>query len=92
MSKDEKHLLEDLMDSLDRLFDRESKVVDVHALLLATAKALAGSEYAPRLEQFIAPLGGLVRKSCTEEERREGALLVTNDLRLFLADVLPFPE
>ena len=92
MTSDEKQLLDNLLDSLDRLFDSESAVADIHALLFATSKALALSELGPRIELFVTPLGELVRKRGTEEARRDEALMITNDLRLFLADVLRFPE
>ena len=36
MDREDKQLLENLFDSLDRLFDRESRVLDVFQILYAT--------------------------------------------------------
>jgi hypothetical protein len=90
MTNNEQALLGNVLDSLDRLFDNESRVIDVYALLFATAQALATSEFGPRVEPFVSSLAVLMRKSCTEETRRDEALIITDDLRHFLSDVLPF--
>lgn len=92
MTKDQKSLLENVLDALDRLFDRETTVIDVHALFFATSKALSGSEFGSRIEPFVGKLDEILRKHHTEEKCREDALIATDDLRHFLSDVLPFPE
>ena len=91
MTKDEAALLGNVLDSLDRLFDNASTVVDVYAVLFATSKALAGSAYSPQVELFVGRLREIVRDRSTEEIRRNAALIATGDLRIFLADELPKP-
>ncbi len=91
MTKDEKALLENLLDSLDRLFDRKSTVIDVYALLFATSKALANTPHYPHIEPLVGNLLTIVRRQGSEEVRRDAALVATDDLRKFLADSLPKP-
>jgi len=43
MDARDKKLLENLFDSLDRLFDGDSKVIDIWQLVFATETALKGS-------------------------------------------------
>jgi hypothetical protein len=86
MTRNERALLENLLDSLDRLFDSRSTVIDVYALLFATSKALAGSAFCPHLEPMAGELLAIVRtKGSSEESRRHAALVATDDLRKFLA-------
>ena len=91
MTKDEKVLLENALDSLDRLYDCVSTVTDIHALMFATSKALAGSRYHSFFEPFIDELHLIVRSGDSLEVRREKALIATDELRGLLADSLPFP-
>jgi hypothetical protein len=88
MTNDERALLENLLSSLDRLFDREARVVDLRDLVFATERALAASDFGPPLRPFVSKLDTLVRAKYTEEERREEALIATDELRHFLADTL----
>lgn len=92
MHNAECQLLKKLLDCLDRLFDGETSVVDVHDLICATRAALAETNHATILDvaerQFLAITRS--RKSCGQQ--RDVALVVTDDLRKHLASVLPFPE
>ncbi|HEY4262920.1 MAG TPA: hypothetical protein VGM98_22360 [Schlesneria sp.] len=93
MTKDEKALLDNLLNSLDRLYDRDSSATDVWALLFATSKALASSEFLPHIEPFVGKLLAIVRtRGSTGDSRRDAALVATDDLRKLLADWLPFPN
>lgn len=91
MTKDEQVLLINVLDSLDRMFDCECTVRDVHALLFATSKAITESSFCPHLESVIPELLSIIRKpGGTPETRRDAALYATDDLRQILARELPF--
>lgn len=51
MTAREQKLLENVLDALDRLFDRQSFAVDTWALLFATCEALRATVYLPELER-----------------------------------------
>ncbi|HWL08206.1 MAG TPA: hypothetical protein VNQ76_07375 [Planctomicrobium sp.] len=89
MTTREKILLENVLDALDRLFDRQSSVVDIQSLLLATSEALSSTCHEPLLRTAERELQTIIRSTTSEEERRDRALLVTNDLRIDLAQKLP---
>jgi hypothetical protein len=76
---------------LTALFDRVSRVVDVHALIFATCDALNGSEFSAKAEPVAAELLKIVRSGESPERKRDLALVATDDLRLYLAGVLPPP-
>ncbi|WP_444932216.1 hypothetical protein ACJJIF_10770 [Microbulbifer sp. SSSA002] len=88
MNQVEKQILENIFDALDRLFDRECKVIDVSVLLYASEKALADSEIVP-LVSYVAELEKLVRRGESEDIQREHALEITNELRVTLNEMLP---
>lgn len=56
LTMDQRILFENIISALDRVFDRESKVVDLYALVFATAVALRGSEFAAAAELPIREL------------------------------------
>jgi hypothetical protein len=91
MTPQQRQLLENVLDALDRLFDRASTPVDIYALIFATSEALKGSEFSAKAETVLCGLENIVRSDAPPEEQRELALGVTNDLRIFLAEALPFP-
>lgn len=91
MTQDEKALLENLLDSLDRLFHHKSTVMDLYALLFATSKALVGSSFHPHIEPLVGRLLAIARTQRDEESRRDAALMATDDLRKVLAGSLPKP-
>lgn len=82
-------LLNNTLDALDRLFDAESDVVDICAIVYATACALSGDALLSRFEEAAEGLAILVRSDLPEKEARERALEVTNPLRVALAADLP---
>jgi len=90
MTSDEKQLLENILDGLDRLFDFESGVVDTGALIFATSKALCDTEFYPILNEAANRLESIERSQLESGDKRLEALKATNDLRIYLARTLPF--
>jgi len=88
MNQVEKQILESIFDALDRLFDRECKVIDVSALLYASEKALIDSAIVP-LDSYVAKLEKIVRSDEPEDIQRDHALDITNNLRVALNELLP---
>jgi hypothetical protein len=89
MTETETQLLENALDALDRLYDSQSSVTDVHALLFATAWAMKGTRFFDPLHdaaKSIAPLRAL-----PHEPARDRALVLTDDLRILLAENTPHP-
>ncbi len=85
MTQNEKFMLENVLDALDRLFDRQSSAIDVWALLFATSEALYATPHYPEFTNPTARLKELLSLSYSPEKERELALLVTDDLRHYLA-------
>ncbi len=81
-------LLDNMLDSLDRLFDRESGVIDVYAIVYASALALREHRLFAVFEEAAESLERVVRAGLPEEAARELALEVTDPLRIALADAL----
>jgi uncharacterized protein YllA (UPF0747 family) len=88
LTKDERRLLENVLDALDRLFDRESTVTDVYALLVATAVAVRGSSFSAPVEAPLRRLRDLVQSKTLPERRRDIGLELTDELRQFVAEQL----
>jgi hypothetical protein len=84
-------LLENVLDALDRLFDRECSCIDVLALLMATAEALRDTPHSGELLRPIASLSDVVRSGVDGETQRERALDLTDPLRHYLAATVPAP-
>ncbi|ROR97867.1 hypothetical protein EDC56_3534 [Sinobacterium caligoides] len=82
-------ILENLLDALDRLFDRECKVIDLHALLYASQVALREGSTAIELGHYTIAVSALVRGGAAEDIQREEALEITNNLRAELNELLP---
>jgi hypothetical protein len=85
----ERKLLENVLDALDRLFDRQCSVIDLWALLFATTEALRATEHCDQLERTTAILLAIIRSGASEEMQRDRALIVTDELRHYLAGLLP---
>jgi hypothetical protein len=83
---DERTLLHNLLDSLDRLYDRRCGAADVDALLAATASAVKDQSWIASIEQASTALRDLIRSRLPPEEEYRKALVVTNDLRIKLAN------
>ena len=91
MSKREQLLLENALDGLDRLYDGESTVIDVQALLLATGEALRSTAHFPHLDGPAGELLAVIRSSESREAKRDRALGITDELRHHLARHTPDP-
>lgn len=89
MNNDELVLLENILDSLDRLFDEESQVTDIQALIFATSKALIGSSHYQILNQTAKELNEILKTEKTKNSLRESALTATNELRHYIAEFFP---
>jgi hypothetical protein len=88
MDKEDKQLLENVFDSLDRLFDRQNCVIDLYHLILATHKAIREKTVNLSLASYADKLGQIVRENDTEEVQREKALIATDQLREILNETL----
>lgn len=89
VTSSEKVMLENVLDGLDRLFDGHTSVIDLQALLLATAEALRETPHYGMLERPAADLLLMVRSGTDMEGERDHALVATDRLRHYLADLLP---
>lgn len=90
MTDDEKQLLENVFDGLDRIFDGETNAIDLHALIFATSKALQNTEYFAILEDTAESLETVICSGLDNIGQRDAALMRTDDLRIFLASRLDF--
>ena len=88
MNSCDKQLLENLFDSLDRLFDGESSVIDVWQLMLVTEKAISSELALLDLNNYSVQLGKIVRGGKAEDAQKEDALAVTRKLREVLNEML----
>ena len=91
MQKLESQLLGNLLDCLDRLFDGETNVINVHDLVFATLAALSDTPHATVLRPAERELIAIARSQASRDQKRDAALVATDDLRKHLASVLPFP-
>ena len=89
MNDTELFLLENILDSLDRLFDRDSYAIDVYALVFATAKALAETKHFEILDKTAESLAAILKTIHSKDELRDAALLETDKLRHYIAELLP---
>jgi hypothetical protein len=81
----EKLLLRNVLNTLERLYDRLSSARDVWVLLIKTGEAL---RYTPHYPEFVRPtaeLEALIKIKQSPEAERDQALLITDDLRKYLA-------
>ena len=91
MSQREGLLLDNALDALDRLFDGDSSVIDVQALLFATGEALRDTVHLPHFVHPATELVAIARSRETEESKRDRALSITDRLRDHLATSLRRP-
>jgi hypothetical protein len=90
MTDTERALLENLLDAFDRLYDRECGVADTEALLQATAIAIAGSAFVPKIEDARSGLSAILRSGASAVDQNLAALAATDALRRDLAEVLGY--
>ena len=88
MKTTELQLLDNILDALDRLFDRDLHVIDLWALLLATSEALRASIHYDILSGATADLSVIARSGASDEIMRQRALYSTDKLRHYLAGLL----
>jgi hypothetical protein len=88
LTKDERILLQNVLDCLNRLYDHESTATDVQSLLVATSMALRESELAAPFQAPIQKLHDLIHSHVALEQRRDKAIEITDDLRHFVAGLL----
>jgi hypothetical protein len=84
-------LLGNALDALDRLFDREAGVLDIYAIVYATAQALREDPLFPILDEAAAKLLEFSARGEGQEAARESALQITDSLRGALAESMPLP-
>lgn len=90
MTEIENELLENILDGLDRLFDRESRAIDIYTLVFATSNFFSDTEYFSILDKTAKELKKILDLKLNAENERNESLIVTNDLRHFLANILDF--
>ncbi len=89
MNDTELFLLENILDSLDRLFDEDSQVIDVYVLIFATAKALAETNHFQILDTASNKLDAVLKTIKSKNELRKAALIETDELRHYIAKLVP---
>ena len=87
MAEEKNQLLNNQLDALDRLFDRKTEVVDLHAITYATAQALRTDPLFPLFEETAKALEKVIRAGTLGDQARDQALYATNQLRMTIADL-----
>lgn len=90
MTNEEIKLLDNILDSLDRLFDRESRLVDIHTLIFATSKALSKTQHLSILNETCNNLEQIASLNLNADNETVEALKATDKLRHYLAKILDF--
>jgi hypothetical protein len=81
--------MRNMLDALDRLYDRRSSVAEVHALCYATAQALRADVLFPLLEEAADRLEAILKSQVQTTVAGDQALIATDALRKELASLLP---
>ena len=81
LTSDELWLLSNSLEALDRLYDQQSSVTDVHALPFATTLALKGTEVHAAFAHAAQSLEQILKAGLTEADANRDALIVTDPLR-----------
>jgi hypothetical protein len=74
-------LLSNALQALDRLYDRETRAIDVQALVYATYVAMASTELGECLKAAADGRASVVRARLSAEEENTAALAATAELR-----------
>lgn len=85
-------LLSNALDALDRLFDRQTEIVDVCAILYATGLATHPDALSSLFRDAVSSLEEVERAGLAAEDARESALHLTQTLRFALAEATDAPE
>ena len=80
-TKTQRILLQNVVDALDRLYDNDSGVIDVYAMLYATWHALSETPLAPAFEPPIHALEAILQSGEIPDRKRTAALGATDQLR-----------
>lgn len=88
LTKDQRTLLDNALESLNRLYDHDSTATDVHALLVATTIALRESELAGPFDEAVRRLGKILASDATPDQRGDLAFYATDNLRHFIGEQL----
>ena len=89
MNKIEKEILENVFDSLDRLFDRKCEIYDVCDLIFASDLVLKNLNSQIELGTYYRDIKTIVQKEISEENKRDDALNAIDSLRELLNELLP---
>jgi hypothetical protein len=88
-SETEKHLLENVLDALDDLYDRRDRAEWwTERLLLATSVAFLGTQWERPMAEAAAAIHLSLRGDGTYDAKNTAALVATGDLRLQVARAL----
>ena len=85
VTHDEYVVLSEILDAPDRLYDQETSVVDVRALLSVAVVFLRGTPHLEIVNKAEVALQMVISSLTTESERNDAALSVRDDLRLHVA-------
>lgn len=83
----ERRILENVFDALDRLFDHNCQVEDVHDLLFASNIALKDLGSSVCLNDYVNSLESIIKTNDSNELKRELSLEETDKLRFILNDL-----
>ena len=89
MNKIEKEILENVFDSLDRLFDRKCGVYDVCDLIFASDLVLKNLNSQVDLGNYYRDIKTISQRKISEDNKRDDALNATDSLRELLNELLP---
>lgn len=78
---DDTALLDHLIDSFDRLYDKNCLTVDVYALLFATSRALTDPEFKTATHDAAEALKKIIRSPNPESARNDAGLCAVQPLR-----------
>lgn len=88
LNKTQRILLQNVVDALDRLYDNDSGVIDLYAMLYATWHALSETPLAPAFEPPIRELKAILESDEIRDRKRAAALGATDQLRHAVCNAL----
>src|SRR3569833_181348 len=81
LTKTQRILLQNIADALDRLYDNDSGVIDLYAMLSATWHTLSETTLAPAFEPTIHELKAILQSDEIRDRKRAVAVGATDQLR-----------
>jgi len=88
LTKTQRILLQNVVEALNRLYDNDSGVIDVYAMLYATRHALSETPLAAEFEPSIHALEAILQTDEIRDRKRSAALVATDQLRHAVCDSL----